>query len=448
MEHAERLLAQMAQGDRSPGEVLAELLDDLRARCRSCGEALAAYPRKSLVSRAGAYDEAVGAAVRQAAAQGMDLARERDEGAALIHELLDEFSPARALALAGASPRFHTWGLAVQALDLAELALLEDPEAAGQLAELAAGVAYSLDAGRYGGGVVEDLRAVALTAVARSHLADLGSPAEAEREVGRAGEHAAAGTGNPRVRLELALAYAEVLLAQGRWEEASRVLQGTRERDDLSSEPVLIARAARLAGEAFRQAGQLRMSVAALRGALVASGAVRDVSAQGRLAGLELVEVLCQAEWFEDAAAELAEQERRFPEEENERFAARRHWVRARVQEGLGRIAEAQEVYREARLELMGSGDALLASRASLRELRLLLGDSEPKQAMLLASHLTLLYEMREMPLWCRPFLFRLQAEAWQGNLRVELIDAVEEALARPPGVYYNRSVREPDTVH
>lgn len=449
MARAERLLAAMAQGDRSAAQVLSELLDDVEARCRSCGGALAAYPRESLIARAsGTYEEALGAAARQAAAKGLDLARERDEGAALMEELLGEPTPVRALALAAASPRFHTWGFGVHALDLAEEALLEDPEAAGQLAELAAGVAYSLDAGRYGEGLVADLRAVALAGVARCHLARLGSVAEAERELGRAAEHAVAGTGQERVRLELELAYAEILLAQGRWQESLAVLQGIRQREELDAEPVLVVRVARLSGETLRQAGQLKMASAALRRGLVASWAARDSSAQGRAAGLELIEVLCEAEWFDDAAAELAEQERRFPEGRSERLEARRHWVRGRVLEGLGRTSEAQEAYRKARVALAEAGEALLASRASLRELRLVLGDSDPQEALLLLGHLTRLYETSDLPTWCRPFLLGLQVKAWQGELKLELVDDVEEALSRPPGVYSRRSIHEPDLVH
>ncbi|HSL81509.1 MAG TPA: hypothetical protein VLF66_01960 [Thermoanaerobaculia bacterium] len=449
MDRAERLLVAMALGDRSAGQVLSELLEDVEVRCRSCEVALADYPRESLVARAGGtYEEALGTAAREAGARALDLARERDEGAALMQELLDEPTPVRALALAGASPRFHTWGLAAHALDLVEEALLEDPKAAGQLAEVAAGVAYSLDAGRYGEGVVADLRAVALAAGARCHVARLGSIAEAERELGRAAEHAAAGTGRERVRIELELAYAEILLAQGRWAESVAVLQGARQRGETGAEAVLVVRLARLSGETMRQAGQPKMAVAALRRGLVASGAIRGSTAQGRAAGLELIEVLCEAEWFDDAAAELADQERRLPEEGKGRLAARRHWARGRAQEGLGRMAEAQEAFREARRALIDTGDAILASRACLRELRLLLADSDPREAMLLVDQLIPLYEMRELPLWSRPFLFGLQAAAWKGNLSLDVVDAVEKALARPPGVYSRRSAREPDLVH
>lgn len=436
-DHAESLLRAMAQGDRSPAQVLAELLADLESRCRPCGGALAEYPREVLVERAGgSYEEAIGAASRAAVERTLDLARERDEAEELLQELLAEPVLSRAIALAAASPRFHTWGLATRAVDRAEEALLEQSQAARYWAELAVEVAYSLDERRYGTRVVEDQRAVARTLVARSLLADPGTVGWAERELGRAGRHAAAGTGLDGVRLELALAYAEVLLAQGRWQKAVDVLGGIGDRDDLGADPGYAVRAARLTAETFRQAGEVKMAVSALRGALVASAAGRDRDGHGREAGLDLLEVLCQAEWFDDAAAELAEQERRFPRIGPPRAEARKQWLRARIYEGSGRVGEAQRAYAEARVRLAEAGEAVLAARAALRGLRLLLADSVEAEALRLVGELAALYELPELPYWCRIFLFRLQAEALGDGLDLAAVEAVEAALATPPGVY------------
>lgn len=435
--HAAKLLSALTQGTASPGQVLGELLADLETRCQSCSTALADYPRERLVARAGgSYDEAMAEASRAAVLRAADLARERDEAGELIEELLSEPVLSRALALARASPRFHTWGLVSQLVDLAEKSLLEEPEEARHWAEVAVQLAYSLDKRRYLEGVVEDLRAVARSMAARSCLASGGSVGQAERELGRAGHHAAAGTGIDGVRLELALAYAEVLLAQARWKEAAEVLSGVRDRDDLGAGPGEVVRAGRLLAEAFRQAGQLKMAVSALRGSLVASAAAGDRDGPGRFAGLDLVEILCEAEWFDDAAAELREQERRFAEEGPAWADARKEWVRAWIDEGSGRIAEAQRGYAAARLRLSDAGLAVLAARAAVRELRILLAQSEEAEALRLVSDLTELYEHPGLPRWSRAFLFRFQVEAWGDGVGLATAEAVEEALARPPGVY------------
>lgn len=99
LDWADELADRLAAGRSSPAGALDAVLSRLEASCGGCTEVLRQYPRRSLVARLTAEDEAdLERAAEEGAARALDLAADRDAALALFEELLTDPEPERAAA--------------------------------------------------------------------------------------------------------------------------------------------------------------------------------------------------------------------------------------------------------------------------------------------------------------------------------------------------------------
>lgn len=210
----------------------------------------------------GDYDQAVDRVLTNARGWMPDLFREVDSSAALFAELL------------GGSPRerwgrvleeecFHTVKLCQLLMDHSRDSWFTAPSAALDRAGLAVGIARSLDASRYGRGLVEDVRARAWAYLGNAYriLADY---ARAEAALEQALRHLEL-SGDPVVRGEVLGLMGSLSNSQRRHEEALRyhdwALAAYREVEDQRSEAGLLISK----GAVFVDAGRPEEALRVLR---------------------------------------------------------------------------------------------------------------------------------------------------------------------------------------
>jgi tetratricopeptide (TPR) repeat protein len=169
------------------------------------------------------YSESMARSVRVLQSLELSMEKEREEAAALYHELMEYPAGQREFLLRNAA-RFHTWGVYELLLDRSSEAAVSSPARAEELARFALLLSDHLDTGRYKLEIIEDLRARAWAYIGNSHRlrSDL---LQAERAFQTAYLHLKRGTREPLERAIFLDLKASLLRDQRRFDEALRLLK-------------------------------------------------------------------------------------------------------------------------------------------------------------------------------------------------------------------------------
>ncbi|MFP3941345.1 MAG: hypothetical protein ACLF0P_13670 [Thermoanaerobaculia bacterium] len=445
LDWARELADRLAAGRASPAGALDAVLSRLEATCGRCTETLASYPRRTLLARVAAEDEAVlERAAGEGAARALDLAADRDAALELFEELLTDPRPQQALARAVVNPRFHRWGFAVLCCEWVDELLVEEPPAALAWAKLAVATADALDPAQYGTAVVDDLRGLARSALARAFLPQGDGAGKAAIHARRGLELLARGSRPAALWSAASLAAVEVEVACGAWTRALTVADLLRPRPEIRDDPELSVRLDRLTAAALCQSGALARARWTLRRAIRTGAPIPGPAREhARLASTELAHLLCDAGRFQEAGVVLERHTERFPAPGPDPAEAHRAWARGRWLAGIGSAA-AGSALQEARDLLAAAGEGLAAARAAVDHLawcldRARTGEEpvpgartgEPNRPL---AEVAELYALPTLPPAAKAALLTLQCRSWQEGLTAEAIETARSALALPPG--------------
>lgn len=440
LEWAARLADRLAEGRTSPAGALDAVLHRVERRCEQCNETLAAYPRQKLLTRAATWDrEDLERAVAEGAASALELAADRDDALELFEELLTDAQPDRAVTQAAFNPRFHRWGFAVLCCEWADELLVEEPPSALPWARLAVATADAMDRARYGSSVVDDLRGLARSALARALLVH-------EPESGTAGLHArralellARGSRPAPLWTAASLAAVEVELAHGAWPRALAVADLLRAQPSVTGDPDVSVRLDRLTAAALKQGSSPERAAWTLRRAVrVGAELTGPAHEHARLANSELVHLLCDAERYGEAGAVLEKHPRRFTRQGPDPSEAHLAWAGARWLASTGSPG-ADGAFEQARKRLAAVGDALAAARATADHLAYRItrpgaGHRAADDARPLLTAMVDLYLLPTLPRAAAATLLVLQRRAWEDGMSAEAVEDARAALALPPG--------------
>lgn len=326
---------------------LAELL------FRNSGEALTAERAENLVQR---FDWLVGL-------ERGELGQKRQEAPTRLKELLAQ-PQTRRLLLVRNSSRYRSASLADVLCQASRKAAPRDSEEALALGELATEVAERLDPSTYGSRVIEDLHAFAL-AVTANALRVAHRLEEAETYFRCARRHQTAGTGLPAIRAEIDTLEASLFATRRSFPPARRLLASARasflELGDTESFVRVLLKDAYVCREAGEPEEALRLVDEALPYLDDASNPQLLLCAlhSRMVASVDL-------ELFDQVQSLLPRVRRLTEEFGGEIDLVRLRWVEGEIAAGLGRLAEAAEIFETEREQLLARGLSIDAALISL----------------------------------------------------------------------------------
>jgi len=325
-------------------------------QCETCRDRLLALARVGGEDRGRPrsldYGPAFEAAAKSLRHQALALACEREEAAGLLAELTAAPVEAREAFLR--EEAFQTWGLFELLVDRSWEASLEDPVLAGDLARLALRIGESLSPAQYRPELVEDLRARAWIYLgnARRLTSDLSG---AEAALSNAAAHLARGTGDP---IELAILLdreASLRRAQRRFADAQDCITKAIGIFLRNGEKHRAGRSLVNLSLIHSYAGETAESIAVLTQALDLIDVREDprtmLCARHNLAGY-----LAEAGRYPEALRLFRGTRALYRDFPDAWTQNRRHWLKGRIDHGLGRPGPAEAALRAARDGFVAEG--------------------------------------------------------------------------------------------
>lgn len=308
------------------------------------------------------YDTAFSRTYSTLAERAEDHDRDRARSPKLYLELM-RHPVSRQRALLRRTWRFRTWAFAEYLLERSSETWLDDPQRAEDLADLGLDVAEQLAASHYGPPLINDLRARAWSYIANSRRigSDLRSAEEAFEE---ADKFFAEGSKEPQEEARLLDLKASLRTSQGRFKEATRLIDRVLEIHRRAGDDHMAGRAMVSKARIPLAAGNPEESIPLLEQALQQIDPARDLRAVF-CAQQNLLLSLCQAERHAEAQGLLPSVRETCARLDNELDRVRLKWSEARIAHGLGELEEAERLFIEVRDKLVDleiSYDAALAS--------------------------------------------------------------------------------------
>lgn len=324
-------------------------------QCSHCRERLLRLPRREQEEPRPAapdYGQAFEAAARSLRGQALSLAGERDAAADRAAELTAATASERETLLR--EERFQTWGLFELLVDRAQEAGVQEPVRARELAGLALRVGEVLSPFRYRRELVEDLRARAWAYLGNACrlTSDLRGAAEA---FAAAEEHLQRGTGDPVERAIVLDRRASLERDLRRFGEARATLEKAVGLFLRNGERHRAGRSLINLSLVHSYAGETEESIEALYRSLALIDAEQEPRT-GLCARHNLAGYLADAGRPEEALRLYRETRplyRSFPDAWTQN---RRHWLKGRIDHGLGRRRAAEFFLRAARDGFLAEG--------------------------------------------------------------------------------------------
>lgn len=369
------MLAKLASGSASPEEITRLFLPHHLETCSSCR---ALYERlQEIKGDLGYFDELVALLESEAAPE---LAR-----------ILESLPSTEQLRAAETDESFHTWGLCVYLLQQSKEACLSDARWATELAILAVRIALSLPRDSYHPDWVQDLQARAFAYLANAlkvanelTAADLAF-ADAERR---------STWQNPALEAELLSIKSSLRREQRRHTEAleaaAAALKIYRDLADLQG----VITCQLVQAKTHRESGNSASACEVLLHAEAGSSALKDPRLLGAIQ-YNLVIYLAEAGNYEDAMKRLPRAKELLSEHGGDTGRLRLRWAEARVQDGLGRIEDAENAFRELQQEFLDRRMPLDATLVSLDLAVALFKSGKTEALQALAAELLPIFEAR-----------------------------------------------------
>lgn len=324
---------------------------------------------------------------------------------------------------------FHTWGACQLLLRKSREAAFEDPARSVNLAELGLKVAYNLD-DAYDPHWVLDLRAKACAYLgnARRVLGELRSADTAFRD---AHEHLDRSmTGNERVRAEVIDLEASLRREQRRFDSALSLLDEAvdlyLEMDDRHRQGrSLISKA-----KVLEEMGNLEAAIDLLPRALGMIDPEQDPSLDtyGRY---NLVGCLVMAARFDEAQRLLPEVRSLFERLSRPLELVRLRWAEGAIAAGIGRMDEAEQIYRDVQQNFLRLGLAYDAALVSL-DLALLYSDQGRNEDLRqLSAEILPVFEARDVQREALAAMLLFHRAVEEERLTSELLQQLIAALRR-----------------
>ncbi|HEV7506997.1 MAG TPA: tetratricopeptide repeat protein [Thermoanaerobaculia bacterium] len=364
-----------------------------------------------------------------------EILQEVDAAASLIGELLAKTGPERSVLVRAEEVRLHGLALCGLLQEKIRGTWFSDPAQAVELAELAVEVSDRLDTDHYGVALVEDARALAWAYLGNSSriASDLRRAEEALRS---AEEHLRLGDEDELTRAQILSFQASLHNAQGRFEEAARLLdQAIAVYRDAKARH-LEGRALIKKATAFGYAGKFKQAERLVRQGL------------SRINFLEEPQVLVAARhnlvWYLTEGGHHEEAQRALEETRGlylglaERInLVRLRWLEGRIAFGLGRLNEAETALREARDAFIERGIGFDAALISLHLAAVYAKKGDNVEMKRLAAEMVPIFESRDLHPEALTALtiFRQAAEAEEVTL----------GLVERMAVYLQRARRNPE---
>lgn len=356
------------------------------------------------------------------------LFREIDEAAALLAEILGT-PEAERRTLLESGIRFHSLQLCQLLEERSREAWFSDPVRAVRLADLAVVVAERLDEAHYGPLLAEDTRASAWAHLGNA-LRITADHHGAEKALQRAEEHQRRSGEDAYVDALILSFRASLRSAQGKFDEAARLLDDAiavyRQARDRHQE----GRALILKGTALGHSGRHQEAVRLIRRGLSRI----DFYQEPRLlvaARHNLIFFMADGGWHQEAEDSLAETRRLYLELGERMNLVRLRWLEGKIARELGRQDEAEAALREARDTFLAENIAIDAALVSLDLAILLRQRGETSALKDLAAEMRPIFESGDVhpEALAAVILFQQAAEAEQ--VTRALLDQVTASLQR-----------------
>jgi len=324
-----------------------------------------------------------------------EILQEVDTAAGLLGELLAKTGAERATMVRTEPVRLH--GLAL--CDLLEArsreAWFSDPARAVELAELAVEVSDRLDTQHYGTAIVEDARALAWAYLGNAYqvASDL---RRAEEALLSAEEHFRLGDEDELTRAQILSFQASLYNAQGRFEEAARLL-------DRAIAVYRDAKARHLEGRTLIQkatalgyAGKFRQAERLIRRGLSRINVLEEPRLLV-MARHNLIWYLTEDGHHEEAQKALEETRGLYLTLREQVNLVLLRWLEGRIAFGLGRLEEAEAALREARDTFIERGIGFDAALVSLHLAAVYAKKGDAAEMKRLAAEMVPIFESRDL---------------------------------------------------
>jgi tetratricopeptide (TPR) repeat protein len=355
------------------------------------------------------------------------LQSERAEAQELYADLL-RHPQERRLMLVQNSGRFQSWGLCEMLLQKPIETSLE-PRSVKDLAEVAVAVAEGLSPVLYSAGLVQDQKARAWASLANAHrvLSDFRS---AEQCFQVAESHLARGTGDRLERARLLDLKASLRNYQGRTEEAISLLNRAIAIYQRSNQRHLLGRALLSKGHVLMWAGEMETAIALLRQGLGLVDAARDaklvVTSHHNLAY-----VLNELGQHREALAIVGRTRQLYMEVGDRLNLLRLEFLEGQIALALGRLAQAEGIFREVRRSFGEKEMALDAALASMDLAVVYARQGRHAEMQGLAQEVLQIFKSRELHREAIAALIVFQQAAERNGVTLGLIQEVTERLEK-----------------
>ena len=340
------------------------------------------------------YDRAFECAAERASRRLASILKEADEAGELLVELLRAPAAEREK-LVRTDERFQR--LKICELLESELRDLwsDDPASVVELAELAVRIAERLDSDRYGEKLVEDARALAWAHLGNSYrvTSDLRKAEEALRV---AAEHHQRAGEDAHTEAEILSFMASLRNSQGRFDEASDLLDRVIAIYRTGGDRHLEGRALILKGMAFGYDSRFKEAIRLIRSGL----SKIDFLEEPRLmvvAQHNLIWYLNESGGHKEAQKALRKCRRLYLELGDRMHLVRLRWLEGKIARALGRLAEAEEALREARDAFVERGIGFDAALVSLDLAMVYALRGESGEVKRLAAEMVPIFESRDV---------------------------------------------------
>lgn len=374
------------------------------------------------------YDHALERVFDRVRRVNTSLSAERQDAQELLAELL-RHPLERRLMLVQNSPRFQSWGLGELILQQVGGRVILEPREAKEAAELAVAVAESLPPAQYGAPLVQDLKARAWAHLGNANrvLSDFRS---AEQCFQVAESHLARGTGDRLERARLLDLKASLRNYQGRTEEAVSLLNRAIAIYQRAGQRHLLGRALLSKGHVTMWAGELETAIALLRQGLSLVDAERDprlvVTSHHNLAY-----VLNELGQHREALAIAARTRQLYLELGDRLSLLRLEFLEGQIALALGRLEQAEGIFREVRRSFGEKEMAYDAALATLDLAEVYARQGRHAEMQALAQEMLPIFKSRELQREALAALIMFQQAAEKNGVTLSLIQEVASCLQR-----------------
>lgn len=345
--HPDRETLEFFLDDELPEELCRTLQRHL-VTCSGCEERLIGILPAPAGYASSTYAPVMRRVLREAREEGDHrrtlLAQERREAGRLWRQVRDLDAAARRDKV-WEDPCFQSWGFFELLMDKARNAVLEEPSRAEEMFRLALDVTDHLSPDVYGPASIDSARARAWASLGNA-LRVLSEFRQAEQAFRQAEVHLAAGWLDPLDEALLLEYKSSLRRAQRRFDEALQMLDAAIALYREVNEPHGQGRAMMTKGLVLRYAGDPESASAWFRDSLF----LLDGSEEPRLLALSqsnLIGCLIDAGRFRDASTLLPEALKLIEQVGKRYDSLRLRWMQGTIAVGLGRKAEAEEIFLE-----------------------------------------------------------------------------------------------------